>query len=355
MKHLIVMATGMFLAGYAWGADFTANGVAYNVVDGKQLFVEVTSKLDDNGKSAYGPIVFIPAEVEHEANVYKVVKIGDAAFKNSDNLYGIVIENGVETIGKEAFYGCSSIRGLTIPESVKELGESVFSGSAIENISFMSETCPVFPDMNVFPAPEKMRISFPQASEQTYKASFGSILEDKKQLSFELTGDERNYDNQLVFQSSREISREGNGFYEIGWQAMASSPIFDLKMVIYVPSDSGIAFIQPMMIGAGFINFVRKGIPVESGVIECPDAKVLSLMGGIYESFGFCSDIWMIEDIIDNINFECSYPSGVDEIGADSNVMPEYYNMQGVRVANPADGELIIEKRGCETVKRIHR
>ena len=48
--------------------------------------------------------------------------------------------------------------------------------------------------------------------------------------------------------------------------------------------------------------------------------------------------------------------SGVDGIDADqTDAEPEYYNLQGVRVAEPAKGEVVIERRGGKVTKRVVR
>lgn len=48
--------------------------------------------------------------------------------------------------------------------------------------------------------------------------------------------------------------------------------------------------------------------------------------------------------------------SGVDGIDADqTDAEPEYYNLQGVRVAEPVKGEVVIERRGGKVTKRVVR
>lgn len=43
----------------------------------------------------------------------------------------------------------------------------------------------------------------------------------------------------------------------------------------------------------------------------------------------------------------------VKEVGVDNNATPEYYNLQGVRVSNPEKGQLVIVKKGNQTMKVI--
>lgn len=47
--------------------------------------------------------------------------------------------------------------------------------------------------------------------------------------------------------------------------------------------------------------------------------------------------------------------SGIDNIESDSNTPAEYYNMQGLRVYNPAPGQLYIVRRGDVTTKELYR
>lgn len=47
--------------------------------------------------------------------------------------------------------------------------------------------------------------------------------------------------------------------------------------------------------------------------------------------------------------------SGVADIVIDENAPVEYYNLQGVRVANPAQGELVIIRQGSKAIKSIIR
>lgn len=47
--------------------------------------------------------------------------------------------------------------------------------------------------------------------------------------------------------------------------------------------------------------------------------------------------------------------SGVDDIELDSSVgMAKYYNMQGVEIANPQPGQIVIERKGDKSVKRVY-
>lgn len=37
--------------------------------------------------------------------------------------------------------------------------------------------------------------------------------------------------------------------------------------------------------------------------------------------------------------------SGIESVSCDSNSTSEYYNLQGIRIANPEDGQIVIERK----------
>lgn len=46
---------------------------------------------------------------------------------------------------------------------------------------------------------------------------------------------------------------------------------------------------------------------------------------------------------------------GIDDIAVDQNAPIEYFNLQGVRIANPEKGQLVITRQGSKTSKTIVR
>ena len=55
-----------------------------------------------------------------------------------DNIYKIVIGDGITGVGNDAFTDCKSCRSVSIPESVNNIGKSAFSGcTALEELDWM--------------------------------------------------------------------------------------------------------------------------------------------------------------------------------------------------------------------------
>ena len=104
------------------GYDFKVDGVYYKVKNGNAV---VTS----NGlPNCYNGDVVIPDEVTHEGSIYRVIAIGDSAFKNCTALTSIDLGNSIDSIGMYAFQGCTGLTSITIPESVDLIFPYAFGG-----------------------------------------------------------------------------------------------------------------------------------------------------------------------------------------------------------------------------------
>ncbi|MDE6338911.1 MAG: C10 family peptidase, partial [Muribaculaceae bacterium] len=58
---------------------------------------------------------------------------------------------------------------------------------------------------------------------------------------------------------------------------------------------------------------------------------------------------------IGSLRFKVKNGAGVEDVFDNENASPEYYNMLGVKIANPAPGELVIERKGSKITKMIYR
>ena len=98
-------------------SDYAASG---------DLNQSISWKLDKDGVltiSGNGPM---PDYVEPEWLDYR------------DNIYKIVIGDGITGVGNDAFTDCKSCRSVSIPESVKNIGKSAFSGcTTLEELDWM--------------------------------------------------------------------------------------------------------------------------------------------------------------------------------------------------------------------------
>lgn len=109
----------------AWAHDFEVDGIYYNKV-GKDS-VEVTFKGESLNSVAneYIDTVVIPATVDYEGTVFRVVNLGQFAFAQCELLKAVVFTD-IERISWGAFWGCKGIKSITITESVKTIESFAF-------------------------------------------------------------------------------------------------------------------------------------------------------------------------------------------------------------------------------------
>lgn len=74
------------------------------------------------GYSGVGGTVVIPSNVSS----YRVVSIGNAAFKKQTSILSVKIPDTIETIGASAFEGCTGLTSITLPEAVESIGSRAF-------------------------------------------------------------------------------------------------------------------------------------------------------------------------------------------------------------------------------------
>ena len=80
----------------------------YAVSNGE--YVATITGISNSYKSSYDSTLMLPTTVVYDNHEYKVVSIGDGAFKNLTRLTAIYLSNTIETIGEEAFSGCTNLK-----------------------------------------------------------------------------------------------------------------------------------------------------------------------------------------------------------------------------------------------------
>lgn len=68
----------------------------------------------------------IPRSVKIGNRTYKVVSIGNKAFKNNKKLKKVTIGSNIVNVGSSAFYGCKSLTTVKLGDKVKEVGNDAF-------------------------------------------------------------------------------------------------------------------------------------------------------------------------------------------------------------------------------------
>ena len=71
--------------------------------------------------------ITIPPTIEYAGKHYTVVRIGNQAFYNADNMTSISLPNTITSIGINAFDNCDKLYDITLPSSVKTIEASAFT------------------------------------------------------------------------------------------------------------------------------------------------------------------------------------------------------------------------------------
>ena len=102
----------------------TVKGITYKILNMKKDTAVVVKAKKNIKKAA------IPNTVKIGKAKYKVVQIGDKAFKNNKKLKTVVIGANVKTIGKEALRNCKSLRAVKFNgKAIAKIGKSAFKGT----------------------------------------------------------------------------------------------------------------------------------------------------------------------------------------------------------------------------------
>lgn len=71
--------------------------------------------------------IVIPAFVKLKGKTFKVVSIGNGAFKNNKKLKSVKIGKNIKLIGKEAFSGCKKLAKVKMGKDVTSIGQKAFN------------------------------------------------------------------------------------------------------------------------------------------------------------------------------------------------------------------------------------
>ncbi|KAK8898356.1 hypothetical protein M9Y10_000641 [Tritrichomonas musculus] len=135
----------------------------YRAEDGLVFVVDIgkqTAKVISSPKFAGDTI---PSRVNYKDKDYKVVTIGESAFKDNKSIKTIKFgqDSALNAIEKNAFDGCS-IEGITFPASLTRIGDNAFAGCLnLKTVEFPSGSKLIAVGSNGFPPELAAKITFP--------------------------------------------------------------------------------------------------------------------------------------------------------------------------------------------------
>lgn len=109
---------------------FVKSGISYTVLGLTNSYLS-TCKIPSSGD------IVIPKHVTGEDGIkYRIIRIGDMAFRNCTELTSVVIPDSVKAIDNTTFEYCSKLTSIIIPNSVTSIGWNTFNGcSELTNIT----------------------------------------------------------------------------------------------------------------------------------------------------------------------------------------------------------------------------
>ena len=100
--------------------QFLYSGIIYAVIADNAVEVSRNSETK--------PEVVIPDSVEHDGIIYRVTRIGNAAFYGNKKITYAVLPDSVTEIGESVFGYCESLVKVNIPEGVETIAYETFCG-----------------------------------------------------------------------------------------------------------------------------------------------------------------------------------------------------------------------------------
>lgn len=103
-------------------ADFRVDGINYKVLS----FTDFTCEVTQLNYGKYEGDIVIPSEVTYDSMTFKVVEIGEDAFRWCYDLTSIALPDGLIKINRAAFDTCKKLVSIDLPDSLIEIGEYAF-------------------------------------------------------------------------------------------------------------------------------------------------------------------------------------------------------------------------------------
>lgn len=246
-----------------------------------------------------------------------LTSIGEQAFVSCPGFTGTLsIPEGVTTLGFRTFAWCWGLTALQLPASLQSLGNLVFYGCwNLESVTCEAETAPLISD------PDK---------------AFDSDSYTKATLYVPAAG----------FQS-----------YKTGYEWSDFAKIVAVGGI--APTEITLSQTEATVIVDETVTLTAEVLPEDTTdktlTWQSSDEEVATVADGVVK--GVSEGTAKITVTCGDVTAECTITviskSALDSISADAAGEVEYYSLQGIRILNPQEGEIVIEKRGSSIRKTV--
>lgn len=296
-----------------------------------------------------------------------LVELGESAFDTCQSLESITIPANVTIFGSDILYGCTSLKSVNLPEgmtriptnfmpgcvmvtslnlpsTIKEIGEFAFSEceklsdiTLPDGITTLERFCFAYcPDLTKLDIPESVTT---MGHGVFYQAG---LLEASLPENITVIPDG-------TFQCCASLPSFviGNNVVELEQEVFYWC--FELKDITFGEKVAKIG--EKVFYGDQKIENViclnpepAEGAEFENAVYQNATLTVPSGSLDAYKSAEGWKNFVKIQE----------QTSGIDNLNPD-NVETEYFNMRGLRVNNPVNGEVVIMKRGSKVTREVYR
>lgn len=310
--------------------------------------------------------VVIPKEIKVPFNFtspfYKVTEISEGAFENCNEMTSVSLPESIDSIGKRAFAGtglyvidipqrvktistetfadCDNLVSVSLPYQLETIQPKAFFGS--ENIRYIfcvtniSATKLVPPTLETY---EGDTTGYGEVFSPEIWPDCRLVIPSSMFSNFEKQAGWKNFRDWFYWHDNDVLPTELN----LSASDLTGS-VNDVVSIIPSVGPSNATCPGYILIGTQSDIFSV----TTSGTADSPSFDFTLLKEGEATVAVYCGFLRK------EVNIKVSGYNGVSTVVGEDEA-PRWFNMQGVEIAAPADGQIVIEVRGDKSVKKVYR
>ncbi len=270
-----------------------------------------------------------------------ITELADNLFFGCSGLTGTLhIPSSVTAIGRGAFYECKGFTGtLTIPEGVVEIGFRTFAWNWSLSALELPSTLQALGNLAFYGCWNLTSI--------TCNAETAPVITSPNKAF-----DNDNYTNATLYVPAADFMSYKNGYEWSNFEKIVAVDGIAAEEVSLNSTEISITVDETFTLTAT----VAPADTTDPTVTwTSSDESIATVEDGIVK--GIAAGTATITATCGDVTAQCAVTvttrAGVEEILCDDNQTVEYYNLQGIRISEPADGEVVIMKKSGTVTKMV--